>query len=76
LNLLRAKSQSQSFGESGDHASQPRVPFSKSTEIQTPHLLESLNLLEIQSMNTNRQAFHRLHMTNDPSIHSSLSHET
>jgi hypothetical protein len=50
-------------------------PFSKSAEIQTPHLLASLNLLDIHIMNTNGQAFHRLHMTTDPSIHSSLSHE-
>jgi hypothetical protein len=35
----------------------------------------TMDKLEIQSMNTNRQAFHTVHMNNDPSIHSSLSHE-
>jgi hypothetical protein len=38
-----------------NHAGQPRAPFSRTVQTQNPHLLASLNLLEIQLMNPNRR---------------------
>ncbi len=43
--------------EPGNRASQQRVPSSKSSSIQNPNLVASLNLLEIRIMNTNHRPF-------------------
>ena len=43
--------------EPGNRASQPRVPFSKSSSIRNLNLLASLNLLEIRIMNTTHRPF-------------------
>jgi hypothetical protein len=70
------KTQFRSPGEHENHANQPRVDRDEGVQIQDGNLLASLNLQEIQYVNINRQAFHRVYMSSDPSTnHASTSHQ-